>query len=94
MKAKMDVIKKMKQVIVNKDSLIGLEKLHITLLEKTSKVEQKDTEETKKQFELYELYKNLNPRYFEEGIPLKEAIEIPYTSDIVFSSKFNAFRVY
>ena len=89
----MNVIKKMKQVIVNKDSLIGLEELHIILLEKT-KEEQEDIELTKKQIELYEIYKNLNPGYFEEVIPLKEAREIPYTSDIVFSSKFNAFRVY
>lgn len=94
MKENMGVKKKMKQVMVNKDSLIGLEELHKILLEKTSKAEQEDSELTKKQVELYELYKDLNPRYIEEAIPLKEAIEIPYTSDIVFSSKFNAFRVY
>lgn len=94
MKTNRNVKNKLKQVIVNKDSLIELDELHIILLEKTSTGEQKDIEQIKKQFELYELYKNLNPRYFEEVIPLKEAIEIPYTSDIVFSSKFNAFRVY
>jgi len=90
----MSVKNKMEQVIVNEDSLIELEELHIILLEKTSKAEQKDIEQTKKQIGLYELYKNLNPRYFEEGIPLNEAIEKLYTSDIVFSSKFNIFRVY
>ena len=84
----------MKQVIVNKDSLIELDELHIILLEKTSTGEQKDIEQIKKQFELYELYKNLNPRYFEEGIPLKEALQKPYTSDIIFSSKFDIFRVF
>jgi hypothetical protein len=85
---------KMKQVIVNKDSLVGHEELHIILLKKASKEEQTDAELIKKQIELYELYKNLNPRYSDEVIPIKEAREIPHTSDIVFSSKYNAFRVY
>ncbi|MFX1346636.1 MAG: hypothetical protein ACFFAI_16185 [Promethearchaeota archaeon] len=84
----------MKQVIVNKDFLIELEELHIILLQKSTKDEQKDTELTKRKIELHELFKNLNPRYFGEIIPIKEAKEIPHTSDIVFSSKFNAFRVY
>ena len=74
MKTNRNVKNKLKQVIVNKDSLIELDELHIILLEKTSTGEQKDIEQIKKQFELYELYKNLNPRYFEEVIPLKEAI--------------------
>jgi len=84
----------MKQVTVKEDSLIELEDLYIILLKKTSKSEQKDIDEAKKQNELNELYKNLNPRYFEEGIPLKEALQKPYTSDIIFSSKFDIFRVY
>jgi len=81
----------MKQVTVKEDSLIELEDLYIILLKKTSKSEQKDIDEAKKQ---NELYKNLNPRYFEEGIPLKEALQKPYTSDIIFSSKFDIFRVF
>ncbi|MFW9941402.1 MAG: hypothetical protein ACFFFT_10215 [Candidatus Thorarchaeota archaeon] len=84
----------MKQVMVDKDSLIELEELYIILLQKTSKDKQKDTELTKRKIELHELFKNLNPRYFGEVIQIKEAREIPHTSDIVFSSKFNAFRVY
>ena len=81
----------MKQVTVKEDSLIELEDLYIILLKETSKSEQKDIDEAKKQ---NDLYKNLNPRYFEEGIPLKEALQKPYTSDIIFSSKFDIFRVF
>ncbi len=81
----------MKQVTVKEDSLFELEDLYIILLKETSKSEQKDIDEAKKQ---NDLYKNLNPRYFEEGIPLKEALQKPYTSDIIFSSKFDIFRVY
>jgi hypothetical protein len=94
MKSNKGMKSKMKQVIVNKDSLVGHEELHIILLKKASKEEQTDAELIKKQIELYELYKNLNPRYSDEVIPIKEAREIPHTSDIVFSSKYNAFRVY
>ncbi len=85
---------KMKQVIVNKDSLVWHEELHIILLKKASKGDQEETELVKKQIELHTIYKNVNPRYSEEVIQLKEAREIPHTSDIVFSSKYNAFRVY
>jgi hypothetical protein len=79
----------MKQVIVNEDTFIELEDLYTILLIKTSKEGQ-----IKKQIELFEFYKNLNPRYFEEAIPLKEAIETHYTSNIILGSKFNIFRVY
>jgi len=85
---------KLKQVTVKEDSRIELEDLHIILLKKTSKLEQKDINEAKKQNELYELYKNLNPKYFEEAIPIKEALKNLDTSDNVFSSRFKIDRIF
>jgi len=68
--------------------------LYVILLNYRSSLEQKDIKEAKNQYSLYELYKNLNPKYFEEIIPLKEATLKVYLSDIVYSSKFNIFRNY
>ncbi|MFX0082685.1 MAG: hypothetical protein ACFE94_13125 [Candidatus Hodarchaeota archaeon] len=84
----------MRQVIVNEDTIIELKDLYIVLSGKTSKEEQKDIEQIKKQIELFELFKNQNPRYFEEVIPLKDTKEKLYTSDIIANSKFNIFRVF
>ncbi|MFX1376896.1 MAG: hypothetical protein ACFFA0_13910 [Promethearchaeota archaeon] len=49
----------MEQIIVKEDSPVELEELHIVLLKKSSKSIQKDTEEFKKRYDLFELYKNL-----------------------------------
>ncbi|MFW9881316.1 MAG: hypothetical protein ACFFG0_50270 [Candidatus Thorarchaeota archaeon] len=94
MKKKMSVKNIRKQVIVNVDSQIELEDLYIILLDKASKEKQQEIEQIKKQSEIFELYKNFNPRYLEEANPIKEAIEKVYNSNIVFGSKFNMIRVY
>jgi len=44
--------------------------------------------------EMDELLGDLNPRYFEETTPFKEAIERVYSSDINVGSKFNFFSVF
>ena len=44
--------------------------------------------------EVDELLGDLNPRYFEEVIPLNEARERVYSSDIHFGSQFNVFKTF
>ena len=44
--------------------------------------------------EVDELLGNLNPRYYEEVISLKEAKERAYASDINISNQFNIFRTF
>ncbi len=41
-----------------------------------------------------ELLGDLNPRYYEEAISLKEAKERAYASDINVSNQFNIFRTF
>ena len=81
----------MEQALVKKDVPVEIEELHVILMKKVSKREQEDIEEAKKQ---NELYKNLNPRYFEKRISLKEAKTKIESSDIIFSSKFDIFGAY
>jgi len=63
-------------------------------LKKVSKTRKKDIEVAKKQYELYEIYKNLNPRYFENQITLKDAKLKIESSDIIHSSKFDLFGLH
>jgi hypothetical protein len=44
--------------------------------------------------EVDDLLGDLNPKYFEEIISLKDAKEQIYASEVNFSSKFNIFRPY
>ncbi len=84
----------MGQVLIKKkDTLVELEELFIVLLKKVSKTKEKDIE-VKKQYELYEIYKNINPRYFENQITLKDAKLKIESSDIIHSSNFNLFGYY
>ncbi|MHA2009071.1 MAG: hypothetical protein ACXABO_16955 [Promethearchaeota archaeon] len=76
----------MTQSVLNKDFDRKTVEIHI------KKLDQDSIKELNKQKEQHKLYKNLNPRYFEEGIPLKEALEMKYLSDHTFSSRFNIFQ--
>jgi hypothetical protein len=75
-------------------SVIKENKLYVILLSDSLNSEQKHIQEVKNQYRLYELYKNLNPKYSEEIIPLNEAILKVDSSDIVYSSKFNISKNY
>ena len=70
------------------------EDLYVILLKYRSNYKQESIEEAKKKYKLYELYKDLNPKYSEEIVPLDEAKLKIHSSDIVYSSKFNIFRNY
>ncbi|MFX1425613.1 MAG: hypothetical protein ACFFBE_04115 [Promethearchaeota archaeon] len=63
--------------------------LYIILWNYSPTKRQKDIEEAQRQ---YELYKDLNPRYFENIITLKEAKLKVDSSDIMYNSKYNIFR--
>ncbi len=47
-----------------------------------------------KESEVDELLGDLNPRYYEETISLKEAKERAYSSNINISNQFNIFRTF
>ena len=68
--------------------------LYVILLNHSSSSEQKHFEEARNHSKLYELYKNLNPKYSEEIILLNEAKLKIDSSDIVNSSKYNIFSNY
>ena len=84
----MNAIKKLECNVIKES------KLYVILLKHSSDSEQKDIKEAKNHYILYELFKNLNPKYTEEIIPLKEAKLTVYSSDIVYSSKFNVGNPY
>jgi len=48
--------------------------------------------ETPIESEVDELLGDLNPRYFEEGMTLENALEKVYSSDIYSSRRYNMFR--
>jgi len=81
----------MGQVIIDKNSNVEVEDLYI-ILKKTSK--QEDAEEVNEQYELYEFFKDLNPRYFEESIPVKDVMDRVYSSDIKFRTNFDFSRMF
>jgi len=81
----------MEQVIIDKNSNIEVEELYIGL-KKVSK--QEDVEEDDKQYELHEFFKDLNPRYFEESIPVKDVMDRVYSSDFIFRANFDFSRMF
>jgi hypothetical protein len=90
-KKKKRVISKLEQTIIDKNSIIEGEELHITL-RKTQKKE--DSEDTTKQYELHEFLMNLNPHFIEESTPVKDAIDRIYRSDIKFQTNFDFSRMF
>ena len=89
-----NVKKEMEQKLVKENDPIEFSELFIILLKHSSKQEQKDIEKINKQHEIYEQYKNLNPKYSENIIPLKEAKLKVDSSDIIYSSNYNIVRSY
>ncbi len=71
MKKNMSVMKNMDQLLIEEDTPIELEELHVILIKSISKHKEEDYKIDKKQ---YELYNRLNPRYFENAITPKEAL--------------------
>ena len=90
----MRVIRRMVLITVKKDSLSEFEELHKILLKKTSKPIDKVAEEVKKRNKLHEQFKDLNPKYFEEAIPVKNALDKLHTSDIKISFKYDISRIF
>ena len=84
----------MTQIIVKEDSPVEPEDLHLIILKKKIKPIDKIDEELKKQYKLYGLFKEFNPKFYEEAIPLKNALDKLYTSDVRFSSKYNIFGMF
>ncbi len=87
----MNVKKKIEGKLGRENDSIEFWELFIIILKLSFTRRKKDIEEAKKQ---YELYKNLNPKYFENVITLKEAKLKVDSSDIIYSSKYNIFRSY
>ena len=90
----MNVSRKMGGKVVKEDNPIELSALFIIILKPSSIQRQKNIEEAQKQYKLYKLYKNLNPKYFENIISLKRAKLKVDSSDIIYSSKYNFIRPY
>ncbi|MHA2399965.1 MAG: hypothetical protein ACXADU_13900 [Promethearchaeota archaeon] len=84
----------MEQKLVKKNDLIEFSNLYFFLIKYDSKQEQKDIKQIKKQYELYQQYKTLNPKYTESITILKDAKITVESSDIIHSSNFNVFRSY
>lgn len=74
---------------VKEKSPIKFSGIIVFLLKQNSTQKQNNVEKANQQFELYELYKDLNPRYFEILSPLKEAKLKIESSDILYSSQSN-----
>ena len=81
----------MEQVIIDKNSNIEVEELYIILKEASK---QEDAEEDNNQYELYEFFKDLNPRYFEESVPVKDAMDRVYSSDFIYRANFDFSRMF
>jgi len=94
LKKKENVKVKTEQKLVKENDPIKFSEPSIIILKLIATLEQKDIEKVNKQYELYELYKNLNPKYSENIITLKETKLKIDSSDISFSSKFNIFKFY
>ncbi|MHA1992678.1 MAG: hypothetical protein ACW98A_17110 [Candidatus Hodarchaeales archaeon] len=77
---------KIKGKLVGRNDSIEFSELVIIILKLNFTQRQKDIEDAKKQ---YKLYKNLNPKYFENVITLKEAKLKVDSSDIIHCSRYN-----
>jgi hypothetical protein len=89
MKKKMSEKKIIGQELIRVNESIDL---YVILMAYFHKQERLDTNETKKQYELHELYKNMKSKYSEVAIPLKYAKLKIDSLDIIHSSKYNMFR--
>lgn len=78
--------------MVYTNSNVEFEELNIILLKKSLKPEQKYSEEGKTH--LHELFKNLNPHFFEVAIPVKAVMQRVYASDFIFRSHFDISRMF
>jgi len=94
LKKKENVKIKKELKLVKENDPIEFSEPIIIILKPIATLEQKDIERVNKQYELYKLYKNLNPKYSENIITLKETKLKIDSSDISFSSKFNIFKFY
>jgi len=81
----------MEKVIIDENSKIKNEELHI-VLRKTSKLTEK--EDIRKGHDLYEFFRDLNPRYLEEGISTKDAMNRIYSSARKFRTIFDFSRMF
>jgi hypothetical protein len=81
----------MEQVIIDENSNIEIEKLYIILRKAQKQVE---TEEITQQYKLHEFFRDLNPRYVEEGVRIKDAMDKIYSSDAKFRSIFDFSRMF
>ncbi|MFX1279664.1 MAG: hypothetical protein ACFFA3_09630 [Promethearchaeota archaeon] len=80
--------KEITQKLVGNNNLIESVKLYIIL------TKQKDIKKNKKQYELYEQFKTLNPKYSERIMKPKEHILKVDSSDIIYSSKYNFLGIF
>lgn len=91
--------KKIISLLKTRPSNIYLEKIeravYITFIEALKHISYKTEKQTEieKSQEQYEVYKNLNPQYFEEVVSSKDAKLRIYPSDIKFSSDFNFSKI-
>jgi hypothetical protein len=75
--------KEVKQKLVRNKNLIEFVKLYIIL------TKQKDNKKLEKQYDLYEQFKTLNPKYSElKMTPIEHKLKVDL-SDIIYSSKYN-----
>ncbi|MFX1479785.1 MAG: hypothetical protein ACFFCI_16805 [Promethearchaeota archaeon] len=74
---------------VKEKNPIKISGIIIFLLKQNSTQKQINVEKANQQFELYELYKDLNPRYIEILSPLKKAKLKIESSDILYNSQSN-----
>jgi len=82
----------MEQVIVKDDARIELEELHLILKEKIA--EYYAEEQVKAAEKLYKMFENINPKYHESLISLKDARSKIAVSDIIYSNKYYLDRVF
>ncbi len=71
MKKNISVSKKLDQLLIEEDTPIELEELHVVLIKSISKRKEIANIESRKH---YELYNCLNPRYIENAITPKKAL--------------------
>jgi hypothetical protein len=83
-----DLLKsKIEKKLVKENYPIEFSGMLIIILKLRSTKRQKHIEEAQKQYRISEIYKNFNPKYSENVIPLKEAKLKVVSSDIIYSTK-------